>query len=80
MIEDSIRRYISDELSAGRVNGELADDYPLLDSAVLDSLGMFNLVGYLEDTFGVEVQDEEIVPDNFATIGDIARLVRSKDS
>jgi acyl carrier protein len=80
MIEERIRRFIETELSAGAVDEPLSDDFTLLDHGVLDSLGLFQLVSHIEDEFGVEVADEELVPSNFNTIVDIARLVRTKRS
>ncbi len=78
MTTDTIRRFISEELSTDGGQGFLTDDYPLLERQLLDSLGLFQLVGYLESEFGVEVLDEELVPANFGTIRDIARLVEEK--
>jgi acyl carrier protein len=78
MIEDTIRRFIVDELNPNRSAISLSDDYPLLDQGVLDSLGLFQLVSFLEDEFAVEVQDEELVPQHFGTINSIAELVRTK--
>jgi acyl carrier protein len=78
MIEDAIRKFIAEELSSNGVGESITDDYPLLERQVLDSLGLFQLVGFLETEFGVEVDDEELVPSNFGTIADIARLVGAK--
>lgn len=77
MIEQKVRQFIVDEL---RFDGssDLADDLPLIERRVLDSLGIFQLVGFLESEFGIEILDEELVPEHFGTIGDIARLVESK--
>jgi acyl carrier protein len=80
MVENQIREYISQELASDRIDGQMTDDYPLLERQVLDSMGMFQLVAYLESEFGVEIEDEELVPTNFSTINDIARLVESKRS
>lgn len=80
MIENAIRQFITDELDHKGSNPGLTDDYPLLERGVLDSLGLFQLVGYLESEFGVEVEDEELVPQHFGTIRDIAQLVQSKRS
>ncbi len=79
MIENDIRRFIADELNNGFAES-LSDDDRLLERNVLDSLGLFQLVDYLESEFGVEIDDEELVPANFGTIRDIARLVQSKRS
>jgi acyl carrier protein len=78
VIENTIRQYITDELNPNGSVDDLSDDYPLLERSVLDSLGLFQLVGYLESEFGVEIADEELLPSNFGSIHDIARLVREK--
>lgn len=54
------------------------DDYPLLEKDVLDSMGIFQVVAFLEDEFGIEVDDAELVSENFETIGSIAELIDSK--
>jgi acyl carrier protein len=76
--EETIRSYISEELVSGGVREVISDDYPLLDRQILDSLGLFQLVGFLESQFGVVVRDEELVPANFGTVRDIANLVDEK--
>ncbi len=78
MIEDKIRGFILEEFPFDGAGTGLADDFPLLERQVIDSLGLFHLVGYLESEFGVEILDEELVPQNFGTIGDITRLVQTK--
>jgi len=80
LIEESIRRFVVEELDRERLGGVITDDYPLLGGQALDSLGLLQLVSFLESEFGVEIRDEELVPSNFGTIGDISRLVRSKST
>jgi acyl carrier protein len=53
-------------------------DYPLIERGVIDSLGIMHLVSFLENEYGVTVDDEELTPDNFATIGALANLVKAK--
>jgi len=80
MIEDKVRGFILEEFSSEAAGTALTNDFPLLERQVIDSLGLFHLVSYLEDEFGVEILDEELVPQNFGTISDIARLVREKET
>lgn len=75
---DTIRQFILMELNAQKTADELTDDFPLLEGGVLDSVGIFHLVSFLESSFRVELEDEELLPQNFRTIGDIARLVAEK--
>jgi acyl carrier protein len=76
--QDRVRSYIIDELRFRGSAKDLKNDYPLLENEVLDSMGIFSVVSFLETEFGIEVEDEELVPENFGTIDDIARLVEQK--
>ena len=53
-------------------------DEGLLDSGLIDSAGIFDLVAFIESTFGVEISDEETVPEHFDTLRAIAAFVESK--
>lgn len=77
-VQNQIRAYIQQHLVAAKGGAEVKDGDPLLDSGVIDSMGILELVSFLESTFGIEVQDEEIVPANFGSIERIASLVTTK--
>jgi acyl carrier protein len=51
---------------------------PLLESGIIDSLGMLDVVSMLEKDFGIAVADEELIRDNFQTITHIANFVRRR--
>jgi acyl carrier protein len=78
MIEDQLRRFISERFSVDGSQVTLTDNFPLIESNLIDSLGIFHLVSYMEREFQIEVRDEELVPDYFATIGQMARFIESK--
>lgn len=59
---------------------ELSDDYELIDNGVLTSLQTVELVMFMEQEFGITVEDDELNEENFATVGSIAELVASKSS
>ena len=75
---ERIRSIIVSDLSWAGEPGQLTADYPLLDNHVLDSLGIYQVVSFLQDEFGIDVETADLVPDNFETIGAIERLVSSK--
>jgi acyl carrier protein len=77
-ITDQLRTFIVNEL--GWRGGEIADDYPLIENHVIDSLGIFQLVGYLETDYGVTIDDGDLTPDKFATLASIAELVEGAKS
>ncbi len=76
-VEDRLRTFVVDELGWDGPE-KLTDDYPLIRHGVVDSLGLLSLVSFIETELGVRIEDEELVPDNFGTISDMARLVSSK--
>ncbi len=47
---------------------EIADDTSFMDNHVLDSTGFIELITFVEETFGVTVDDEEMVPENFDSL------------
>jgi acyl carrier protein len=51
---------------------------PLLEEGIIDSLGVLDLVGYIEAEFQVEVSDEDLFPENFQTIESLTAFVRRK--
>lgn len=75
--EGQLRSFIVDEL---RWEGDetLTADYPLITRGVVDSLGILSLVSFIESTFAVQIQDEELVPEHFGTIASMARLIDAK--
>ena len=75
---DGLRNFIVTEL--GWQGAELTDDYPLIENHVIDSLGVFQIVEFLETEYGVVVPDEELVPAKFATLAAIAELVDRSNS
>ena len=77
-IENKLRSFIVEELRWNGRGAELTDDYPLIERGVVDSLGIFSIVSFVESEFGIEVLDEDLVPENFGSIAGIASLVGSK--
>jgi acyl carrier protein len=57
---------------------QLDEDTRLLEGGLLDSLGILQLTLFLGDSLGLEIEDEDFVPENFGTVGDLARFVLRK--
>jgi acyl carrier protein len=73
-----IRGFIADELDTTIDRAQLTDDVRLIDEKIIDSIAIFEMIDFLETHFDIEILDEELLPENFATIGTMARLVDSK--
>ena len=57
---------------------QVPDDQSLLDSGIVDSIGILELIGFLEDKYAVKFLDEELVADNFDTLGKLTRFLIGK--
>jgi acyl carrier protein len=79
-LHEELRDFLVRDLGFTGDRDALTDDYPLIDNNVLDSQGIFEMVSMIEDRYRVEIEDEELLPENFETVGAIARLVESKRS
>ena len=76
-IEEQVRAYIVENFLLGN-DQELSVSQSLLESGVVDSTGVLELVEFLEQSFGIEVQDADLVPENLDTVGNITAFVRRK--
>ena len=76
-VKEPVRAFIL-EYAAGRGITEVKDDDSLLQTNVIDSLGVFRLIAILEDTFPLTVEESDMVPENFQTLNDIERFVVGK--
>ena len=70
-----VHQFVIDEIGWKGSPEDLEADTPLMEMGVFDSMGVFHLISFLEDEFDIEVEDEDLVPDNFASISAIESLV-----
>jgi acyl carrier protein len=76
-IIEQVRSYIVESFLLGD-EGELTASDSLLESGVLDSTGVLELVAFLEQTFRIEVANEDLVPENLDSISNVASFVERK--
>ncbi|WP_410655357.1 phosphopantetheine-binding protein [Amycolatopsis sp. lyj-112] len=72
---DTIKQYILDEFLPGVSPDELDADYHLVANGVIDSLGLLRVVSWIGTTFGIPMEDVEIVEQDFTTIASIDNFV-----
>ena len=75
-----IRDFITDNFMMGRDPNELTDQVSLLELGIMDSTGVLELVGFLEQEFGITVEDSELVPENLDSVENMTRFVGQKTS
>lgn len=76
-IKSKIRAFIVENFLFGDDNG-LKDDTSFLEEGIIDSTGVLELVTYLEEEFEIEVEDEELIPENLDSINNLAVYLEGK--
>ena len=76
-IKASVRTFIETNLIFGD-SSDLADDSSLLESGVLDSTSVLEVISFLEDSYSISFDDDELISDNFDSINRIAAFVCGK--
>jgi len=75
-IRQEIHDYLIRELAAERQS--FAPDENLLVQGIIDSMGILNLACFLETRFGIKTTDDDLVPENFATLETLRAFVERK--
>lgn len=77
-ISKSVRDFIIDNFLFGQDDGSLGDGDSLLQSGVIDSTGVLEIVVFLEEQFRIKVEDDELLPENLDSISNVAGFVERK--
>jgi acyl carrier protein len=74
-IESRIRAFLGEHFQAP---ADLGAGESLLDTGIIDSIGVLTLVNWLEETFGFVIDDEDVLPENLDGIGNLVAFVQRK--
>lgn len=75
-----IREYVIENFVLGDEEEEFSDDQSFLDTGLIDSTGILEVISFLEDDYEIRIEDEEMIPDNLDSVEKIARFVHGKQS
>ncbi len=77
-VETQIKQFVLDNFLFGGSPDDVDEDVSLLDTGIMDSLGVLQLVSFVEETFSIQVEDVDVVPDNFDSVRSLATYTRRK--
>ena len=75
-IKEKIRKYVSDSAHSDKSN--ISDQSLIFEDGYFDSMGFITLITFIEDEFGVNVSDEDLVEEKFESIDAITDLIEGK--
>lgn len=77
-VRERIRSYLFDHFIHDMVDDDLGDEDSFLDHGILDSTGVLELVTFLEETFDIIIEDEELVPENLDSVANLVAFIQHK--
>jgi acyl carrier protein len=80
MIEQKLRQIVSETFLVGGENGDLPGDASFIDTGIIDSTGILQLVEFVEQEFNLKVDDEDLIPENLDSINRLVAFVERKKS
>ena len=79
-VERMIRTYVAENMLFSGNGYPYPDSASFLEEGIVDSMGIMELVMFVEENFQVAVEDEELVPDNFDSVSNLAAYIRAKSA
>ena len=76
--EAKIREFIFENFMIGGNEEDLDNEDSFLEKGVIDSTGILELVMFVEETYDIEVEDDEVIPENFDSVNKLGAYVRRK--
>jgi acyl carrier protein len=77
---EKVRQFIVDSFLFGEAGDLTSDDASFLEEGIIDSTGVLELVTFLEEEFGIKIEDEDLIPDNLDSVNKVASFVACKSS
>lgn len=77
-IQAQIRDFIAQNLLYSDNGFGYRDDASFLEEGIVDSVGVMDLVLFIEETFGLTVEDEDLTPDNFDSVNKLATYIQGR--
>lgn len=78
VVREQVRDFITENFLYARPDFELQDSDPLLGKGIIDSMGVMEVVVFLEEQFGLEVDDADITEENLGTLEAITQYVSAR--
>ena len=78
-LKQQLRAFITETFLFG-VDEPFADGDSLMDSGIVDSTGVLELIEFLEDRFGLQINDDELVPENLDSIDNLVAFIGRKQT
>jgi len=75
-IKEAVRNFFMQELKDNGFHDGILDDQSLVDTGIMDSLAILVTLSFLEEQFGIVVDEDKLKPKNFETVNAICKFIK----
>ena len=77
--KEKLREFVVENFLFGQENFEFSDDNSLMGKGIIDSTGVLELVAFIQESFGIQVDDRDLIPENLDSISNVMRFLATKE-
>lgn len=77
-VEQNIKNFIIENFIIDGNIDQLNNDQSFLESGIIDSTGILELVSFIEEHYDITIEDEELIPDNLDTVNNVVKFINKK--
>jgi acyl carrier protein len=77
-ISKSLEQFIQEQIIKGQKDVDLQQSTNLIEEGIIDSLGIMKLLTFIEESYDLQISDEELLPENFESLQAICAMVENK--
>ncbi|MBN2424899.1 MAG: acyl carrier protein [Calditrichaceae bacterium] len=77
-VKQQVRDYIIENFLFGDTSTQFSDEDSFMEKGILDSTGILEVITFLEESYGIKIEDDELVPENLDSINNIASFISRK--
>lgn len=80
MTKDKIKEFVITNFLFGDLEQSFTDDDSFLSKGIIDSTGILELINFIEEEYGIVIEDEETIPDNLDSLNNISLFIEKKQN
>lgn len=77
-IDNKLVEFIKYDIARGKISDDFCVTDNLIETGIIDSLGIMKLIIFLENNYSIHVKDDDLIPENFDSISSIYSLIENK--
>ena len=76
--QDQVRNFVIENLLLGEEEENFTNGQSFLDSGLIDSTGILEIIGFLEDEYDITIKDDEMIPENLDSVERIVAFLEKR--